>query len=93
MASLSSPTLLLKTFVLHTLLYVNLRPALSSLEHVWFHCSVKSRNTSHGKHLLELSGRESRGGVGAHLGGVWGSDLWTAGTWLSDPQFSRKWAE
>jgi len=42
---------------------------------------LKPRNTFHGKHLLELSGRERKGGVGAHLSGVWGSDLWAADTW------------
>lgn len=61
------PHALVKPFLLQTLLCMNLRPVPSSLEHVWFHCSVNSRNISHGKHLLELRGTESRGGSGERV--------------------------
>lgn len=55
---------LVKVFLLQTLLCMNLRPVPSSLELVWFHCSVNSRNISHGNHVQELRGTESRGGCG-----------------------------
>lgn len=67
-----------KIFVPHTLWCMNLRLLFPAWNTFGFTVLLKSRNTSHGKHLLELSGRE---GVAAHLRGVWVSNLWAVGTW------------